>query len=57
MVKKLLVAVSLASAIGLFSAAKEIVQVGLSEPAHNCVEHADWDDPAVLAHHKDALGK
>ncbi len=54
MIKKLLVAVSLASAIGLFSAAKEIVTISLAEPAHQCLEHSSEDNPAILAQHQHA---
>lgn len=57
MVKKLLVAVSLASAIGLFSAAKEIVDASLADPTHNCMEHSGEDDPEILARHTHASGK
>lgn len=52
MIKKLLVAVSLASAIGMFSAAKEVIRVTFAEPVHNCMDHSGEPEPAVLAHHE-----
>lgn len=57
MVKKLLVAISLASAIGLFSAAKEIVGASLADTTHNCMEHSGQGDPAIVARHTHADGK
>lgn len=54
MIRTLLVTVSLASAIGLFAAAKHVVEISFTEPAHECVEHAGQKEPAALAHHQAA---